>query len=163
MVSLHYTSFSKYTSLSFAERKLNRKKSLFVNLRKINSVIADDYTSNNQLVSSLPVAAQHLRGKSDFCQLGCSQAYHCLQMVDQRSMKTLEFKNSSRIFAYYRVAQSLSISVTSFSSLMRGWLDPVVKANQCYQYMDDIGIAANNATNLTRKVRAIFMCLREAR
>ena len=45
---------------------------------------------------------------------------------------------------------------------MREYLDPVVKADQCAQYVDDIGIAANNATDLTRNIRAVFKCIRQA-
>ena len=45
---------------------------------------------------------------------------------------------------------------------MRGYLDPVVKADQCAQYVDDIGNAANNATDLTRNIRAVFKCIRQA-
>ena len=45
---------------------------------------------------------------------------------------------------------------------MREYLDPVVKADQCAQYVDDIGIAANNATDLTRNIRAVFQCIRNA-
>ena len=45
---------------------------------------------------------------------------------------------------------------------MREYLDPVVKADQCAQYVDDIGIAANNATDLTRNIRAVFECIRQA-
>ena len=45
---------------------------------------------------------------------------------------------------------------------MREYLDPVVKADQCAQYVDDIGIAANNATDLTRNIRAVFKCIRKA-
>ena len=41
-------------------------------------------------------------------------------------------------------------------------MDPVVKADQCAQYVDDIGIAANNATDLTRNIRAVFQCIRHA-
>ena len=43
-----------------------------------------------------------------------------------------------------------------FLSFMCEYLDPVVKADQCAQYVDDIGIAANNATGLTRNIRAAF-------
>ena len=46
---------------------------------------------------------------------------------------------------------------------MREYLEPVVKADQCAQYVDDIGIAANNATDLTRNIRAVFKCIRQAR
>ena len=45
---------------------------------------------------------------------------------------------------------------------MREYLDPVVKADQCAQYVEDIGIAANNATDLTRNIRAVFKCTRQA-
>ena len=42
------------------------------------------------------------------------------------------------------------------------YLDPVVKADQCTQYVDDIGIAANIATDLTWNIRAVFDCIRQA-
>ena len=67
--------FSKYVSPIFAQRKPNGKLRLLVDLRKINSLIADDYTNNNYPVSTLSDAAQHLAGNSLFCKLDCSQAY----------------------------------------------------------------------------------------
>ena len=154
--------FSKYASPILAQRKPNGKLRLLVDLRKINSLIADDYTKNNHPVSTLSDAAQHLAGKSLFCKLDCSQAYHCLQMADQRSVEKLAFNFASRTFAYKRLAQGLSRSVSAFSSFMREYLDPVVKADQCAQYVDDIGIAANNATDLARNIRAVFKCIRQA-
>ena len=39
---------------------------------------------------------------------------------------------------------------------MRKYLDPVVKTDQCAQYVDDIRIAANDAADLTRKMQAVF-------
>ena len=146
--------FSKYASPIFAQRKPIGKLRLLVDLRKIKSLIADDYTNNNHPVSTMSDAAQHLAGKSLFCKLDCSKAYHCLQMADQRSVEMFAFNFASRTFAYKRLAQGLSRSVSVFSSLMREYLDPVVKADQCAQYVDDIGIAANNATDLTRNIRA---------
>ena len=154
--------FSKYASPIFAQRKPNGKLRLLVDLRKINSLIADDYTNNNHPVSTLSDAAQHLTGKSLFCKLDCSQAYHCLQMADQRSVEMLAFNFASRTFAYKRLAQGLSRSVSAFSSFMREYLGPVVKADQCAQYVDVIGIPANNATDLTRNIRAVFKCIRQA-
>ena len=154
--------FSKYANPIFAQRKPNGKLRLLVDLRKINTLIADDYTNNNHPVSTLSDAAQHLAGKSLFCKLDCSQAYHCLQMADQRSVEMLAFNFASRTFAYKRLAQGLSRSVSAFSSFMREYLDPVVKADQCAQYVDDIGIAANNATDHTRNIRAVFQCIRNA-
>ena len=54
--------FSKYASPIFAQRKPNGKLRLLVDLRKINTLRADDYTDNNHPVSTLSDAAQHLRG-----------------------------------------------------------------------------------------------------
>ena len=154
--------FSKYASPIFAQRKPNGNLRLLVDLRKINSLIADDYTNNNHPVSTLSDAAQHLAGKSLFCKVDYSQAYHCLQMADQRSVEMLAFNLASKSFAYKRLAQGLSRSVSAFSSFMREYLHPVVKADQCAQYVDDIGIAANNATDITRKIRPVFKCIRHS-
>ena len=110
--------FSKYASPIFTQRKPNGKLRLLLGLRKINSLIADDYTNNNHPVSTLPDAAQHLAGKSLFCKLDCSQAYHCLQMADQRSVEMLAFKFARITFAYKRLAQGLSRSVSAFSSFL---------------------------------------------
>ena len=52
--------------------------------------------------------------------------------------------------------------MSAFSTFTREYLDPVVKADQCAQYVDDIGIAANNARDLTRNIRAVFKCFRQA-
>ena len=45
---------------------------------------------------------------------------------------------------------------------MRDYLDRVIKADQCAQYVDDIGIAANDAGHLIRNLRATFECIRKA-
>ena len=81
--------FSKYANHIFAQRKPNGKLSLLVDIRKINNLIADDYNNIIHPLSILSDAAQHLTGKSLFCKLDCSQAYHCLQMADQRSVEML--------------------------------------------------------------------------
>ena len=60
--------FSKYASPIFAQRKPNGKLRLLVDLKKINTLIADDYTNKNRPVSTLSDAAQHLPGKSFFLQ-----------------------------------------------------------------------------------------------
>ena len=80
---------SKCASSIFAKRNFNGKLRLLVVLRKINSLIADDYTNNSDPVWTLSDAAQYLAGKSLFCKLNCSQAYHCLHMMDQRQWKRL--------------------------------------------------------------------------
>ena len=142
--------FSEYASPFFAQRKPNGKLRLLVDLRKISTLIRDDCTNNNHPVSTLSDAAQHLTGKSLFCNLDCSQAYHCLQMADQRSVEMLAFNFASRTLAVKRLAQGASRSVYAFSSIMRKYLHPDVKADQCAQYVEDIGIAAKNATTFTR-------------
>ena len=106
--------FSKYASPIFAQRKPNGNLRLLMDLRKVNSLIADDYTNNSHPVNTLSHAAQHLAGKSLFCKLDCFQAYHCLQMADLRSVEMLAFNFASRTFAYKRLAQGLSRSVSAF-------------------------------------------------
>ena len=59
-------------------------------------MIAEDFTNNNPSVSSLSDAAQHFAGKSLFCKLDCSQAYHCFQMAEQGLLKMLVFNFTSR-------------------------------------------------------------------
>ena len=83
-------------------------------------------------------------------------------MADQRSIEMLAFNFASRTFAYRRLAQGLSRALSAFSSFMREYLDKVIKADQCAQYFDDIGIAANTAEQLIRNLRATFQCIRTA-
>ena len=45
---------------------------------------------------------------------------------------------------------------------MREYLDSAIKADQCAQYVDDIGIAANTTEQLIKNIRAVFKCIREA-
>ena len=103
-----------------------------------------------------------MAGKKIFCKLDRSQAYHCLQMADQRSIEMLAFNFASRTFACRRLAQGLSRAMSDFSSFMREYLDRVIKADQCAQYVDDIGIAVNDAEHLIKNLRATFECIREA-
>ena len=153
--------FSKYASPIFAQRKPNGRLRLLVDLRKINNLITEDYISNNHPVSTLSDAAQHMAGKKLFCKLDCSQAaYHCLQMADYQSIQMLAFNFASRTFAYRRLAQGLSRSLSAFSSFLREYLDRAIKADQCAQYVDDIGIAANDAKQLCANIRTVFECIR---
>ena len=95
--------FSKYASPIFAQRKPNGTLRILVDLRKLNTLIADDYITNNHPVSTLTDAAQHMAGKNLFCKLDCSQTYHCLQMADQQSQQSIELlaiNFASRTFAY---------------------------------------------------------------
>ena len=154
--------FSKDASLFVAQKKPNGKLRLLVDLRNINNLISDEYINNNHPVSTLTDAAQHMAGKKLFCKLDCSQGYHCLQMADQRSIEMLAFNFASRTFAFRRLAQGLSRALSAFSSFMRENLDRVIKADQCAQYVDNFGIAANDAVHLIKNLRATFECIREA-
>ena len=111
--------FSKYASPIFAQRKPYGRLRLLVDLKKINNLITEDYFNNNPPVSKLSDAVQQLAGKKLFCKLDCSQAYHCLQMADYQSIQMLAFNFASRTFAYRRLAQGLSRSLSAFSSFMR--------------------------------------------
>ena len=138
------------------------KLRLLVDLRKINNLISDHYINNNYPVSTLDDAAQRMAGKKLFCKLDCSQAYHYCQMADQRSIEMLAFNFASRTFDYRRLAQGLSRALSPFSSFTREYLDKVIKADQCAQYVDDIGIAANDADHFIANLRATFKCIQEA-
>ena len=113
-------------------------------------------------MSTLTDAAQHLAGKKFFCKLDCSQAYHVLQMADQKSVQLLAFNFASKIFAYLRLAQGLSRSLSSFSGCMREYLDKAIKADKCAQYVEHIGIATNTPEELKNKLREVFQCIRAA-
>ena len=154
--------FSKYASPIFAQRKPNGRLRLLVDLRKINNLITEDYVNNNHPVSTLSDAAQHMAGKKLFCKLDCSQAYHCLQMADYQSIQMLAFNFASRTFAYRRLAQGLSRSLSAFSSFLREYLDRAIKADQGAQYVDDIGIAANDTKQLYINIKTVFECIRNA-
>ena len=151
--------FSKYASPRIAQKKPNGKLRLLVDSRKINNLISVDYINNNHPVSTLVDAAQHMAGKKLICKLDCSQAYQCLQMADQRSIEMLAFNFASRTFAYRRLAKGLSRALSAFSSFMREYF---IKADQCAQYVDDRGIAANDADHLIANLRATFKCIQEA-
>ena len=83
-------------------------------------------------------------------------------MADQQSIELLAFNFASRAFADRTLAQGLSRSLSAFSSFFREYLDPLIKAEQCAQYVDDIGIAANNPEQLIKYLRAVLQCLRKA-
>ena len=83
-------------------------------------------------------------------------------MANQRSVEMLAFNFPSRTFAFKRLAQGMSIYISAISSFMREYSDPVVKTDQSAQYMDGIAVAANNNTDPTRNIRAVFKCIHQA-
>ena len=146
--------YSLFPSPIFARRKSNEKLRLLLDLRKINGLFADYNTNNVQPFRTLSDSAQHLAGECLFCKLDCSQAFHCLEMADQQSMESLSFSFARETSAYKGLARGLSRSDFAFSGLMREDLDPFLTADQYAQNVYDIGIAASNATDLTRNFQA---------
>ena len=154
--------YSKYSSPFFAQRKPNGKLRILVDLRRINHLLKNDYNQHNHPVTTMADAAQHMAGKRYFCKLDCSQAYHCLQMADEQSVQLLPFNFGSRTFAYLRLAQGLNRSLSAFNSTVREYLDPLVKADKCAQYVDDIVIAANNVEELADNIESMFIKINQA-
>ena len=151
---------SKYSSPLFAHRKPSGKLRLLVGLRKINHLIRHDYDSNNFPITTMADAGTHLAGKSILAKLDCSQAYHALKMADFLSVQMLAFNFASRTFAFQRLAQGLSRSVSAFSSFMRKHLDSCIANDQCFQYVDDLGTGARSFGELLSNLRSIFQCIR---
>ena len=155
--------YSKYSSPILAQRKSNDELRILVDLRRINHLLKNDYNQHNHPVTSIAEAVQHMAGKKYFYQLDCSQAYHCLQMADEQSIQLLAFNYGSKIFAYLRLAQGLNRSLSAFNSTIREYLDAVVQADKCAQYVDDIGVAANNVDELVDNIEAVFQQIQKAR
>ena len=82
-------------------------------------------------------------------------------MADQRSIEMLALNFASRTFAYRRLAQGLSRALSAFSIFMREYFGKVIKADQRAQYVDDIGIIANDADHLIANLSATFKRIQE--
>ena len=72
----------------------------------------------------------------------------------------LAFKYASQTFAYCRLAEGLSVSLSAFSSFMKEYLDKAIMAGLCAQYVDDIGRAANHTKQLCTNTWTVFECIR---
>ena len=82
-----------------------------------------------------------------------------------RWLTTSQYKcwlSISRAERLHTDAQGLSRSLSAFSSFMREYLDKAIKADQCAQYVDDIGMAANDSTELCFNIKTVFECIRRA-
>ena len=82
-------------------------------------------------------------------------------MADRRSIELLAYNFANRTFAYRGLAQGLSRALSAFSSFMREYRDSVINADQCAQYVDEIGIAANTTEQVIRNIRAVFKCINQ--
>ena len=129
--------YSKYSSALFAKRKSN---GIFP-------------------ISNMHDAINHFAGKLLFTKLDCSQAYHCVQMSDETSVKLLAFNFSSRTYAHQRLVMGLSKSVTGFSAFTRHYLDGCLAPGLCTQFMDDISSAVSSFEELIPALDAIFAAI----
>ena len=77
-------------------------------------------------------------------------------MADQKSIEMLAFSFASRTFAYRRLAQRLSRALLAFFSIMRKCLDRIDQSRSMRP------IAANDANQLIKNMRATFECIKEA-
>ena len=154
--------FSKYSSPIFAQRKPSGKLRLLIDLRRINHLLRNDYHQNNFPISTLMDASSHFAGKNLFCKMDGSQGYFTLRMADQQSVQLLAFNFASRTWAFLRLAQGLSRSVSAFSSFMRETLDSVITADKCTQYVDDIATASCTVEEMIENLRAVFECLEKS-
>ena len=103
--------FSKYASQKFARRKRNGKLPLLVDLRKVNSLIADENMNNNHPLNPLSDTAQQLAVKFRFCKLVCSRACHCLRKGDQRSMEKSAFAFASRAIKTCKRSEQICVCI----------------------------------------------------
>ena len=83
-------------------------------------------------------------------------------MADEQSVQLLSFIFGSRTFAFLRLAQGFNRSLSAFTSVVREYLDPLVKADRCAQYVDDIGIAAHTPEELINNLELVFQQLNKA-
>ena len=77
-------------------------------------------------------------------------------MADEKSIQLLSFNYAPRTFAFLRLAQGLNRSLSAFNSVVREYLDPLVKADRFAQYVDDIGIAANTPDEVIENLELVF-------
>ena len=74
----------------------------------------------------------------------------------------IAFSFASRTFAYRTLERGVGRSLSAFSSFMRDYLDPVIKADQCAQNVDNIDIPATSPEQLIANLRVVFQCIQNA-
>ena len=154
--------FSKYASPIFAQRKPNGKLRLLVDLRKINTLIADDFTNNNHPVSTLSDAARHLAGKTLICLTALRLITVC-RLRPNSQWKSLLSISPAELLPTGDLHKVLAdLCLLFWVGCASTWTQSSRLTNVLNR-LDAIGIAANNATDLIRNIRAVFQCIRNAR
>ena len=127
----------------------------------MNNLISDDHVNNNHPVRTAIDEGQDTAGKNLFCKLYCPQAYRCLEMADQRSVEMLAVNPTTKTFAYRRLAQGFSRSLSAFSSFLLEYLQPILKVDQGAQYVNDKVVVSNSPEQLITKFRGSFQCVQK--
>ena len=91
---------SHYSSAVFAQCKESGKLKILIDLRRINHLLRNDYMNSNFQKSNMSDASNHFAGKTLISKFDYSQAYHCVQMGDEKSIQLLAFSFASRTYAY---------------------------------------------------------------
>ena len=150
--------FSKYGSPIFAQRKPNGKLRLLVDLRKINTLIADDYTNNNRPVSTLSDAAQHLTG-----------SHYCVSLIAPKRIIACRWRTNVRWKCSHSIllvellpTEDLHKVLADLCLLFR--VSCASTWTQLSKLTDVLNtwMTANNAMDFTRNIRAFFKCIRDA-
>ena len=134
---------------------------LVVDPKKINNLKSDDFVNKNQSVSTRNDAVQHMawQGKKIFflqVSLLSSRPLPANGRPKVHRDASIQFREQN--ISLSRLAQGLSRALSDFSSFMRESLDKVIKCDQCTQYVDDVGIAANFFKQVIKNLRATFEC-----
>ena len=69
----------------------------------VTLTMKNDYSEDNQPITTIAAAAQQMAGKVKFCTLECSQSYHCIAIADEQSIQLLSFTFGMRTFAFLRI------------------------------------------------------------
>ena len=128
----------RYSGPLFAQRKNSGRLRPLIDLRNVNHLLKNDYLNTIFPISNMS-DPKNFAAKKLFTKLGCSQAYHCVQMADDISVQLLAFNIASRTYEYKCLAQRLNKSVTGFGCFIRHYLDPSLASANCTKFMDDIG------------------------
>ena len=76
--------------------------------------------------------------------LDSSEAYHPLQMADERSIQSLSFDFGSQTIVYKMFRSRFKLFPFSVSNFIEEYFDPIVNVARSAQYFDDFGIAAHS-------------------
>ena len=83
-------------------------------------------------------------------------------MTDKQSTAVLAVNFVTETFAYRRLAQGPSGSLSAFSSSLREKFETFIRDYQCGQNVDDIGLESNTVQRLIKTLRAVYQCPRKA-